>query len=99
MKLKYKMFLIYSIIAILPMILLTFFSFYQFTHIIDRRMSEISSDQQDNITREVASSYTSVKQVLMSLTFATNGKYSLLNTLRQYSDPDHKLTDYEIYDG
>lgn len=99
MKLKQKTFLSYSVIAILPLILLTFFSFYQFTHIIDRRMSEISSEQQGNIVKEVSSSYTSVKQVFMSLTFATNGKYSLLNTLRQYSDPDHKLTDYEIYDG
>lgn len=97
MKLKHKTFLTFSAIAILPMVLLTFFSFYQYTHIIDRRMTEISNEQQNNITKEVTSAYLSVKQVLMLLTFATNSQNSMINILRPYSDPDHELTDYEIY--
>lgn len=99
MKLKYKTFLTFSAIAIFPMILLTFFSFYQYTHIIDRRMEEISNEQRTNITEEVKNAYTSVKQVLMLLTFATNSKNSMVNILRPYSDPDYQLTDYEIYEA
>lgn len=97
MKLKYKTFLIYSAIAIFPMVLLTFFSFYQYTHIINRRMTEISNEQQNNITKKIEESYSSVKQVLMFLTFANSGEYSMINILRPYSDPDRPLTDYEIY--
>lgn len=42
MKLKRKIFLIFSLVAVIPMIFLTTYTVVQYTHMIDNRMEDIS---------------------------------------------------------
>lgn len=46
MKLKRKIFLIFSLVAVIPMIFLTTYTVVQYTHMIDNRMEDISHEQQ-----------------------------------------------------
>lgn len=48
MKLKRKIFLIFSLIAIIPMCFLTTYTVYQYTEIIDTRVEDIANEQQQN---------------------------------------------------
>ena len=70
MKLKRKIFLIFSLIAIIPMCFLTTYTVYQYTEIIDTRVEDIANEQQQNISDAVSSAYTSIRQVMMLLIFA-----------------------------
>lgn len=97
MKLKRKIFLIFSLIAVIPMLFLTFCTVTQYTQIIDRRMEDISREQQENLSDAVSSSYTSIRQVMMLLTFASNTDSSIIKILRPYADPSIHMTDMEIY--
>ena len=49
MKLKRKIFLIFSLVAVIPMIFLTTYTVVQYTHMIDNRMEDISHEQQDQM--------------------------------------------------
>lgn len=50
MKLKRKIFLIFSLVAVIPMIFLTTYTVVQYTHMIDNRMEDISHEQQENLS-------------------------------------------------
>lgn len=97
MKLKNKMFLIFSVIAILPMVLLAVFSTHQYISLTTQRINDISREQEANIVREISEDYASVRQAMKLLTFANNGAYSIVNILRPYSDPEKSVSGYEIY--
>lgn len=68
MKLKRKIFLIFSLVAVIPMIFLTTYTVVQYTHMIDNRMEDISHEQQENLLDAIDASYTSIRQVFMLLT-------------------------------
>ena len=51
MKLKRKIFLIFSLVAVIPMIFLTTYTVVQYTHMIDNRMEDISHEQQEKSIR------------------------------------------------
>lgn len=97
MKLKNKMFLIFSVIAILPMVLLTIFSTHQYISLTTQRITDIAHEQEANIIQEVTEDYASVRQAMKLLTFANNGAYSIVNILRPYSDPNESMSGYEVY--
>ncbi len=99
MKLKRKIFLIFSLIAIIPMCFLTTYTVYQYTEIIDTRVEDIANEQQQNISDAVSSAYTSIRQVMMLLIFASNTDSSIVKILRPYADTNTHMTDMEIYDA
>ena len=68
MKLKRKIFLIFSLVAVIPMIFLTTYTVVQYTHMIDNRMEDISHEQQENLSDAIDASYTSIRQVFMQVT-------------------------------
>ena len=90
MKLKRKIFLIFSLVAVIPMIFLTTYTVVQYTHMIDNRMEDISHEQQENLSDAIDASYTSIRQVFMLLTFASNTDSSTLrrpgNSYDEYGD-------------
>ena len=97
MKLKRKIFLIFSLVAVIPMIFLTTYTVVQYTHMIDNRMEDISHEQQENLSDAIDASYTSIRQVFMLLTFASNTDSSIIKILRPYADPEIHMTNMEIY--
>lgn len=92
MKLKRKIFLIFSLIAIIPMCFLTTYTVYQYTEIIDTRVEDIANEQQQNISDAVSSAYTSIRQVMMLLIFASNTDSSIVKILRPYADTNTHMT-------
>lgn len=92
MKLKRKIFLIFSLVAVIPMIFLTTYTVVQYTHMIDNRMEDISHEQQENLSDAIDASYTSIRQVFMLLTFASNTDSSIIKILRPYADPEIHMT-------
>lgn len=56
MKLKRKIFLIFSLVAVIPMIFLTTYTVVQYTHMIDNRMEDISHEQQENLSDAIDAS-------------------------------------------
>lgn len=97
MKLKRKIFLIFSLVAVIPMIFLTTYTVVQYSHMIDNRMEDISHEQQENLSDAIDASYTSIRQVFMLLTFASNTDSSIIKILRPYADPEIHMTNMEIY--
>ena len=97
MKLKRKIFLIFSLVAVIPIIFLTTYTVVQYTHMIDNRMEDISHEQQENLSDAIDASYTSIRQVFMLLTFASNTDSSIIKILRPYADPEIHMTNMEIY--
>ena len=84
MKLKRKIFLIFSLVAVIPMIFLTTYTVVQYTHMIDNRMEDISHEQQENLSDAIDASYTSIRQVFMLLTFASHTESSTSQCESEY---------------
>lgn len=97
MKLKTKFFLLFSLIAVIPLAVLTVFAYSLYYHVTEERMSEIVSSQFENISRETQNAYDSAKQVLSLLTFYSQDQTSIYSILQRFSRKEEPLTGYEIY--
>ena len=97
MKLRTKIFLIFTAIAVFPLAFLTAFTYYQYVHITSDRMSSIISSQFRNISDKAETSYNTVRQAFQILAFYSEGNYSIMNMLNRISSAE-ELSDYELYE-
>lgn len=97
MKLKLKIFFTFTAIAVIPLIIVSSLAYYQYTHIIDKRMSDIVSEQFDHLSQTVSTAYDSPKQALRALTFASDDEYSIINIIKPLSNPNQHISNYESY--
>ncbi|HIV14115.1 MAG TPA: hypothetical protein IAA63_13400, partial [Candidatus Pullilachnospira stercoravium] len=69
MKLKTRFFLVFSLLTVIPLAALTAIAYLQYYHVTEERMSDIISNQFENISQEASDSYDSAKQAMGLLTF------------------------------
>ena len=67
MKLKIRFFLTFSLLAVIPLALLTAIAYLQYYRVTEERMSDIISSQFENISQEALDSHDSAIQAILRI--------------------------------
>ena len=96
MRLRTKVFSIFTAIAIIPLIIITIFSYSKYVQTTHDRMNEISSTLFNNALEDINNTLTSVKQTAGLFSFYPDTGFSVISYLDKFSDPDEG---YDAYDA
>lgn len=97
MKLRSKVFCIFTVLAIVPLLIITLFSYKRFEQSTYQRMDEISSNLFHNALEQTDSTLNTIKQTAGLFTFYSDGDFSIIQNLEKFKDPSHGYDPYEVF--
>lgn len=97
MKLRTKIYLIFSILAITPLLILTSFSYIRYTQTVYQRMDDISLRLFENATESANQTLLSISQITGIFNFYYNDGSTVIQNLDLFTTPDKKPDVYEFY--
>lgn len=97
MKLRTKVFLIFTVMSIVPLLFLTLFSYKRFYQTTYQRMDEMASNLFTNAVAKTNNTMDSIRQVMGLFTFYSDGDFSIINNLQKFSDPSKTNDSYEVF--
>lgn len=98
MKLRTRFFLIFSILAIIPLLILTQYSYVRYRDITYERMDELSENLFQNAVTSTNNVLSTIQTSISYLTFYANeNDYSVIENLRPYAEPDPDFTSYDVF--
>ena len=97
MKLRSKVFTIFAVLAILPLLILTAFAYKRYEQLTYQRMDEISSNLFENAVEQTNNTLSSIQQTAGLFTFYSDSDFSIIENLKQFSDPDEGYQPYELF--
>lgn len=98
MKLRIKFFLIFSVLAIIPLLVLTEYSYAHYHKVTYERMDDLSENLFNNAVKETENTLRTISQSISFLTFYSNDEdYSVIESMRLYAEEVPSYTSYDIY--
>ncbi len=97
MKLRTKFFLIFSALAVIPLFIITNYSYSHYMDVTHQRMEEISGNLFQNAVAETNNTLDTIRQTIGFLTFNSSGEYSIVEHLKLFADNEKDYTSYDIY--
>ena len=98
MNLRTKVFLIFGILSIVPLLILTLFSYFRYTQTIYQRMDDISGRLYENAMEEVNNTLATIQDTTYSFNFYYSDGNSVVEELKPYADPDNVPQSYRYYE-
>lgn len=97
MKLRTKIFLVFSILATIPLFILTSFAYQRHAQVIDQRIDDVSSRLFENALQTANNTLDGIRQITGTFRFYYNDGTTAIPNLKHFSDPDDKPSAYEFY--
>ena len=97
MRLRTKIFLIFSILASVPLLILTLFSYQRYVQTTYQRMDELSSRLFENAVDETNLTLQNIKDISLAFNFYYKDGASMVQELEKYADKDTTPSAYEYY--
>lgn len=97
MKLRTKIFLTFSFLAITPLLILTVFSYMRYKQAIYQRMDEISARLFENAAETANNTLDNIARTTSLFHFYYSDGSTVIPNLELFADPDHKPEIYEYY--
>lgn len=97
MKLRTKIFLTFSILATVPLVIFTAFCYKRYTETTYERMNVISSHLFENAQNAVNDTLTKVRQTAGTFNFYYNDGSSIISDLKNFKDSDSPPDTYEYF--
>ncbi len=95
MKLRTKIFLAFSILAITPLLILTGFSYMRYTQTIYQRMDEMSTRLFENAAKTANDTLASIARITSLFHFYYSDGSTIIQNLEAFADPNAKPSSYE----
>lgn len=97
MKLRNKFFLIFSILAIIPLLIISIYAYRHYAQTIRQRVLEFSENLFQNAVAEANTTLSDISQTVNYMTFYSgeNG-YSIVETLKTFADSEDDFTSYDV---
>lgn len=96
MKLRNKVFIIFTILAFVPLSIITLLAYQRYRVTTYEQMDTVSSNIYVNATEELESTIDDVKRSAAMFTFYSDSSYSIVENLKQFSDPHVTPDNYSI---
>lgn len=97
MKLRTKIFLTFSIMATIPLLVLTLFSYRRYEQTIYTRMDSVSSHLLENAQNTANDMLNRLTQTAGAFNFYYDDGSSIIEDLKEFSNPDYKPPIYDYY--
>lgn len=98
MKLRTKFFLIFSILAVIPLVVLTLYSYEHYREVTYQRMDELSDNLFRNAVTATDNTLDTITRSIRFLTFySDNNDYSIIENLRPYAEDTEGFSSYDIF--
>lgn len=97
MKLRTKIFMIFSLLAITPLLILTAFSYQRYRRTIYQQMDAYSTRLFENATEAANNTLDSIARTTSLFRFYYNDGSTIIPSLSLYAEPDHRPEIYEYY--
>ena len=97
MKLRNKFFLIFSILAIIPLLIISIYAYRHYAQTIRQRVLEFSENLFQNAVAEANTTLSDISQTVNYMTFYSgeNG-YSIVETLKTFANSEDDFTSYDV---
>ena len=97
MKLRTKIFLTFSILATVPLLLFTVFCYQRYTQTTYERMDVISSHLFENARNAANDTLDTIRQTAGTFNFYYNDGTSIISDLKEFKDSDSPPDTYEYF--
>lgn len=95
MKLRTKVFLVFITVAVVPLCFITFVAYSRYIDITNQRIDSLVSNMFSNAEKELNSTISTIKSTAGLFTFYADGDFSIIENLKDFSDPEEFHSDYE----
>lgn len=98
MKLRTKIFLTFTVLATVPLLLFTAFAYREYTQTIYERMDDVSSHLFSNARETADDTLDMVRQTAGAFNFYYDDGSSIIDSLKEYTDPQNRPDVYQYYE-
>lgn len=98
MKLRTKVFCIFTILTILPILIISIFVYHRYTLIVNAQMDQISNHLFENAEFYMNNTLSDIQNVSELFTFYSDADNSIIDDLKQYKKGS-SYTSYDIYNS
>lgn len=99
MKLRTKIFLIFSVMATVPLLIITIFSYNRYTQTTYQRIDDISVQLFENATETANRTLDSIVQTTSLFNFYYNDGSTVIQNMDLFTNPNKKPSTYEYYEA
>ncbi len=99
MKLRTKFFLIFSVMATIPLLIITLFFYNRYTQTTYQRIEDISVQLFENATETANNTLDSIVQTTSLFNFYYNDGSTVIQNLDLFTNPNQKPDTYEYYEA
>ncbi len=96
MKIRTRIFLCFTITALIPLLVITFLAYSRFTSTTYERVEEIADTTVTNAAESVDNTMEDIERSLGLFTFYSNSEFSIVDELRPYADRNYAPDSYTI---
>lgn len=99
MKLKYRFFLIFSALAVVPLFLFSYIAYNHYINLSNSQITETSSKIMEQAVQETDSVFGSMQHILELVQYTSPNEETILQELGKFSDPNSEHSDQDIYEA
>ena len=97
MKLKYRFFLIFSALAVAPLLLFSYIAYTHYIQLSNAQIVSVSSNIMDQAVGESNAVFSDMQHILERVQYTSPNEDTILEELQKFSSPDSVYTDQDIY--
>ena len=99
MKLKYRFFLIFSELSLVPLLLFFYIAYTHYISLSNTQIVTTSLNIMDQAVKETNSVFSDIQHILETVQYAAPNEESFLQELRKFSDTDSENSAKDIYEA
>ena len=99
MKLKYRFFLIFSALAVVPLFLFSYIAYNHYINLFNSQITETSSKIMEQAVQETDSVFGSMQHILELVQYTSPNEETILQELGKFADPNSEHSDQDIYEA
>lgn len=97
MKLKHKFLVAFLLISIIPIILITSFTYDRYTSLINQQTTQVAENVFEKAVDSANTSIGNINHIAEIFTFYSGSNNSIIDDLKKYSSKDNGYTAYDIF--
>lgn len=99
MKLKYRFFLIFSALAVVPLFLFSYIAYNHYINLSNSQITDTSSKIMEQAVKETDSVFGSMQHILELVQYTSPNEETILQELGKFADPNSEHSDQDIYEA
>lgn len=99
MKLKYRFFLIFSALEVVPLFLFSYIAYNHYINLSNSQITETSSKIMEQAVQETDSVFGSMQHILELVQYTSPNEETILQELGKFADPNSEHSDQDIYEA